>query len=157
MQKVTIKGPTFKVPKQPKNSEIYLDTVHPVDSDLYGQDFPSATPYLPYPEVKKNKIVSETTMPQSTQYKDDYSYGSFSELEDDNFRIPTPHFNPNKEHSTNQQFQKNIKISNLEEEVIRASHRRFSKMPKYNYSNASSDDYSATIIVKNRGTDTFNR
>lgn len=57
-------------------------------------------------------------------------------------------FSPSQESSSSAQVQKNVKISNIDAEVVRASHRRFSKMQKYPYSNNSSEDYSGTIVVK---------
>lgn len=153
MHKINNKKPEYKVSrtKEPKNFENYLDTVLPGSSELYGQTSFIGSPYKAPSGNKKNKIISETTMAQSSNMeRDEYLYNSYYE-EDEPIKIPTPHFSPSQRSPVNQQVQKNIKISNIDEEVVRASHRRFSKMPRYPCSNSSSTDYTGTIIVEHLG------
>lgn len=136
------------IPKPPPNQENYLDTVHHIDSEIYIQPVPGNINFQIPQNMKKNKMISETTMAQSSNFgKEDYIYGSYSE-DNESLRLTTPQFSPGENPSANPQIHKNVKISNLEEEVVRASHRRFSKMTNYQYSNGSSEDYSGTIIVK---------
>lgn len=153
VHKINNKKQEYKLPrvKEPKNFESYLDTVLPGNSELYGQTSFIGSPYKGPSGNKKNKIISETTMAQSSNMeRDEYLYNSYYE-DDESMKISTPHFSPSQGSPVNQQMQKNIKISNIDEEVVRASHRRFSKMPRYPCSNSSSSDYTGTIIVKHHG------
>jgi hypothetical protein len=84
-----------------------------------------------------------TILHKSNLGKDEFMYNSYSEEDEEAFK------NIDQIKDIRMQVQKNVKISNLDEDVIRPINSGMNKVIQC--SNASSEDYTGTIVVKRRG------
>ena len=128
--------------KEHMKIENYQDTILLVGSDLYGH--PSFNPNNGMATTAADKVMNESTIDHSSHMAKDELYSSYSEEEFETLKVATPHFNQ-------WQAQKNVKISNINEDVVGPNKSEAHSIPKCEYSSTSSGDYTGTIVFKNQG------